>query len=408
LPFFVVAIALTALNVWFQTHGTSETIRSATFLQRLAGAGAVPWFYLSKALVPIDLVFIYPQWHIETNDWLWWLPFLSALMATVVLMWLRNSSQANWDRSLLFAWIFFCLALLPVLGFTDVGFMRFSLVADHYQHIALIGVVTLGGAAWDYWRQQARGAVRTACTVTAVAVASTLMFLTWQQSRLYGEPITLYRATLEKNPTCWVAYNNLGVEYQSQKRMPEAIDCFERALKLNPDYSDAHYNLGRILLDDGSLDEAIKQYQLAIKSNPAFAKAYCNLGNVLKKSGSLQDALGYYERALELDPNIFEAQYNFADCLVQLSRPQEAVGHYEAAVQLMPSDADSWINLATTYARLKNSDAAIAAGKKALELASSQGRTELVQRIAEWLTLYSSGQLDHSENAPQSKSNLSK
>ena len=36
--------------------------------------------------------------------------------------------------------------MVPVLGFADVGFMRYSLVADHYQHIAIIAVVALAAA----------------------------------------------------------------------------------------------------------------------------------------------------------------------------------------------------------------------------------------------------------------------
>ncbi len=39
----------------------------------------------------------------------------------------------------------FCLALVPVLGFTDVYFMKFSLVADHYQYHALVAVAALVG-----------------------------------------------------------------------------------------------------------------------------------------------------------------------------------------------------------------------------------------------------------------------
>ena len=36
---------------------------------------------------------------------------------------------------------FFCVALLPVMGFCDVGFMKYSLVADRYLHLALLAVL---------------------------------------------------------------------------------------------------------------------------------------------------------------------------------------------------------------------------------------------------------------------------
>ncbi len=131
-PFFLVAVVLAGVNMWFQTHGTEIVIRNAGFAERLLGAGGVVWFYLYKALLPIDLAFIYPQWHIEAGNPLWWLPLLAALAVTAVLWRYRK----GWSRPLLFAWGFFCVALLPVMGFTDVGFMKYSLVADHYQHIA--------------------------------------------------------------------------------------------------------------------------------------------------------------------------------------------------------------------------------------------------------------------------------
>ena len=146
-PFFAVAIVLTLVDVWFQTHGSREVIREATFVQRLLGAGAVVWFYLWKAFVPLHLAFFYPQWDIDPGQVRWWLPLVAWVTVTALLIWRRHS---RFGRPLLFAWAFFCLGLLPVMGFTDVGFMKHSLVADHYQHIALVGVVALVAAASSY------------------------------------------------------------------------------------------------------------------------------------------------------------------------------------------------------------------------------------------------------------------
>ena len=83
-------------------------------------------------------MFMYPQWTIHTSDWRWWLPFVGIVVVTALLWRGRNRP---WVRSILFAWAFYLLALLPALGFTDVSFMQYSLVADHYQHLALVAVV---------------------------------------------------------------------------------------------------------------------------------------------------------------------------------------------------------------------------------------------------------------------------
>ncbi len=64
-PYLLVAVVLTPVNIWYQTHGTGYVFRDATWAERLIGAGGVVWFYLSKALAPVNLVLVYPQWRIE-------------------------------------------------------------------------------------------------------------------------------------------------------------------------------------------------------------------------------------------------------------------------------------------------------------------------------------------------------
>ena len=45
--------------------------------------------------------------------------------------------------------------LVPVMGLTDTYFMKYSLVADHYAHLAMIGVITLAAAGWAHWQPRA-------------------------------------------------------------------------------------------------------------------------------------------------------------------------------------------------------------------------------------------------------------
>jgi hypothetical protein len=141
-PFFVIGAILTIVNIWFQIEG--DAVRDITAIQRVLGAGAVLWFYWSKAVLPIGLSFFYPQWVIDPGSLRWWVPGLAALAITAVLLWKRRDARA---RPLLFAWLFVAIALVPVMGFTDVYFMKFSPVADHYQYIAILGVSGLMGAA---------------------------------------------------------------------------------------------------------------------------------------------------------------------------------------------------------------------------------------------------------------------
>jgi tetratricopeptide (TPR) repeat protein len=348
LPFFLVATVLTGVNLWYRTHGAHFDIRSADLPERLAGAGAAVWFYLSKALFPIDLTFIYPAWQVRAADLRWWIPLLAAAAVTVVLSWQRNRS---WGRSFLFAWGFYCIALLPVLGFTDVGFMQFSLVADHYQHIALISIVALASGALVGWSRQTEGIIYVAIFGIAIILVAELGFMTWQRSLLFGEPRALYESTLDKNPNCWPVHNDLGSALLAEGNAQDAAKQFLEALRLNPDLYEAHDNLGNALAAMGRSEAAMKEYQEAIHLNPAYTQAHFNL-------------------ALQL---------------MKLDRPAEAVDHLLVVLRYDPYDAEACFDVAKAQEKMHNSEQAIIAGKNTLSLARSQGRSELAHQIQEWL-----------------------
>ncbi len=293
-PFFLAAVLLAGVNMWFQRHGTEVVIRTATFAERLLGAGGVVWFYLYKALLPVDLAFIYPQWQIEAGNVLWWLPLLAALVVTMVLWRYRD----NWSRPFLFAWGFFCVALMPVMGFVDVGFMKHSLVADHYQHIAIIGVIALAAAGCGIWQNHARGGAYKAAMAVAVAAAAVLAFLSWRQSGHYYDEIALYQAALEKNPHSWLAHNNLGVALAGAGRSEESIGHYEQALLIKPNYYEAENNLGNILSKIGRQQEAIEHYQKALRLKSDLVESHYNLGYALFLTGRVNEAIEHYRQAL--------------------------------------------------------------------------------------------------------------
>ncbi len=433
-PFFLASVGFTMVNMWFQTHGVEEVLRKAGFLERLLGAGSVVWFYLYKALLPINLSFIYPQWNIQVNNPLWWLPLLATLAFTAMLWWYRNS----WSRPFLIAWGFFCVALVPVMGFTYVGFMQFSLVSDHYQHIAIIGVIALVAAGFGLWRQRARGKMQGAAISVAILAMVALAFLTWQQNRIYRYALTLYRATLKKNPNCWAiennlstilikmgqfedaiahcehairvksdydnAYNNLGLALDNVGQTDKAMENYKHALSLNPNFAQAHYNLGIVLFKMGRVPKAIESYEQAIRIKPDYAAAHNNLAIALVKIGRNQEAIDHFEQALRLQDDYPMAEYNLGIALGKLDRLPEAIKHYENAIRLKPDYTAVYYNLALAYANMNKPSEAIAAAKKGLELARSQGATAKAKQFEDWLNSYRANPSDQPDTSPPSKS----
>jgi tetratricopeptide (TPR) repeat protein len=358
IPFLVLAGVMSGVSVWFQTRGENIVFRSAGFTERLLGAGGVPWFYLYEALFPVDLYFVYPMWHIRIGSILWWMPLAASLAVTAILWMYRK----RWGRPLLFAWGFFCVALLPAAGFADVGFMRYSLVADHYQHIAIIGVCALPAAGWGIWRRPRRSRIGWAPLAAAILAAGSLAFLTWRQNEIYTDEITLYHAALKKNPNCSMIHNNLGFLVATAAQSKEA------------------------------LDEAIYHFRQAVKINPEYAEAQNNLGTLLSRAGREKEGEPHLRQALLLKPKYADAQRNLGDLLFNTGRYQEAIETYQRALSLKSDFTDVYINLSIAYAKLHQSYDAINAAQKAVELARSQGQSALAKKLEVWLNSYRAGQ----------------
>ena len=364
-PFFAIGLALAAVSMWFQTHGSGYVFHAATVTERLLGAGRVIWFYLYKALLPVDLAFVYPQWHISAGNPLWWLPLSGAIAVTAVLWMFRK----GWGRPLLFAWGFFCVALLPVMGFADVGFMQLSLVADRYQHIAIIAIIALTAASFSIWRQTMRGSIGWIASgiVVAGAVVS-LAFLTWRQSGVYRDELTLYRFTLEKNPACWIAHNNWGLALDRAGQTQEAIAHFRKALALKSDYAEAHNNWGLALNKAGRPEEAVEHFRQALNLSPDYYRAQNNWGVALDKLGRSREAIEHYKQALAQMPDNPEFYNNLATSLIQLGEPLEAIKQCEHALAINPDDAKTHNNLGSALLNAGQIQEAIEHYEQALRL----------------------------------------
>src|SRR5205823_14503348 len=108
-----------------------------------------------------------------------------------------------------------------------------------------------------------------------LVIAGVLFVVTSRQTRMYTDIETLYRATIARNPACWMAYVNLGNILYQTNRIPEAMDLFKQASEIKP--AVAHYSLGNALIEKGRISEAIDEYKQALQLDPDDAEAHNNL-----------------------------------------------------------------------------------------------------------------------------------
>jgi tetratricopeptide (TPR) repeat protein len=273
---------------------------------------------------------------------------LAGLIAVGIVLWLWR--RQSWARAGLFGFGFFVAALLPVLGFFDIFYFRYSFVADHFQYLASAGLIAVvaNGGAMVCDRAGPRG-----WQIGAVAIPVALLSLgalTWKQGHIYRDVETLWGDTIAKNPQCRLAQYNLGNALAEEGRLPEAIGQFQQVLRIKPDDAEAHNNLGNALAREGRLPEAIGQFQQALRIKPDNAEAHNNLGNALAREGQLPEAIEHYQQALRIAPDFAEAHNNLGNALLQTGKVPEAIGHFEQALRIKPDFVLAQSNLARARA----------------------------------------------------------
>jgi len=308
-PWFALGAAAGLFTAWVEHTiiGAKGTAFEFSPIERCLLAGRVIWFYLAKLFWPVDLLFIYPRWEVNASVW-WQYLFPLAAIALAAALWLiRGRSRAP-----LAALLFFTGSLFPVLGFFNVYPFIFSFVADHFQYLASVGIIVLVSAAattlWARVPQRARWAGPALC----VAAVGALGALTFRQSGIYRDPLTLYRATLDKNAGCWMCSNNIGMVLADAGRPRDAIPYYEQTLRIRPNLPETHNNLANALQQTGRAPEAIAYYREALRLKPNYVEAHNNLGAALFTMGKMSEAKTEYEAALRINPDFEAARENLS------------------------------------------------------------------------------------------------
>jgi tetratricopeptide (TPR) repeat protein len=383
-PWFALGLGMGLLTTWVERRliGAEGAEFNLNFVERCLLAGRVVWFYLGKLFWPANLVFIYPRWEVSAAAaWQYVYP-AGVIVLLGTLWWLRRRSPGPPARAAtagLAAVLFFVGSLFPALGFFNAYPFVYSYVADHFQYLASLGVIVLVSAAWgQMWAAARTGPVlrRSLLVMAAAGVVGTLGVQTWRLSWMYRDLPTLYRATVERNPDCWMAQFNLGNLYFADGRMEEAIKYYEQALQSRPDYPEAYNNLGNVWRALGRGEAARANYEAALRLKPDYAAAYLNLGIVAYEAGRIADAEAAYRAALRLRPDFRPVHLFLGNLLRQAGRMEAAIPEYEQALRLQPDDAVTQTNLGDALEATGRLPDAIAHYETALQLQPAQADTE--------------------------------
>jgi tetratricopeptide (TPR) repeat protein len=363
------AVVVSAILVENKAVMGNIIVRPEGLLSRLAVAGMALWFYAGKTLLPTHLMMIYPRWSPDIASPLSYLPLL-AFLALAGLLWVKRGS---WGRGPLAALGWYVLMLLPVLGISDTSFDMLSLVADHWQYLAI--VATLAALMQLLSRLPGPTGLPLALGAMAVVVCSVL---TWQRCPDFADEHTMYAANVRENPNYLLGQFNLAV-YDDERGNSERAEAeYREALRVDPHYRPAAINLAILLRKAGRLDESIRMCESALADQD---------DNDLRVGSPVP---GDFERALRAQPQHIDAHYNLAIAELMAGHAEAAVTHFEAVAELLKQgvklhcDPDQqnteqshvFANLAVTLSSLHRGDEAVAAARQACELAPGTPQLE--------------------------------
>jgi tetratricopeptide (TPR) repeat protein len=341
-PFFGLSFVLGLVNVWFQRHHAmafAAGAHSEGLLPRLLAGGHALWFYLGKALLPVNLMPIYPRWHIDAHSAEAWLPAIGwVLLLAACWIGMRRLALGTKVQQIcaasFFGLAFFSVTLAPVLGPIDIVYFSISRAADHLQYFALPGVAALVGVILNELLPGKDAVRKKAMALPLIVVLGVMSF---QRASLYGEPQKLWRDNLARNPDAALAWANLAEILVDSGNLNEALGDFERALELDPVELVTRENFARALLLADRYDEAIRQYRVLLERKPNVARLHTNLGTALARKGELAEAMKEFETAIRLAPGLPDAHKNLGAGFYKAGMYEEAIREFQETLRIDPA-----------------------------------------------------------------------
>ena len=359
IPLLALSAVVSAITIFAQgKSGALMSFEHVCLLKRIINAVVSYGAYVAKMLWPLNLACFYPY----PTSFPIPVVLLSVSFLTVVSF--LSFKYMRTVPYLAMGWLWYLITLLPVCGIIQVGDQT---MADRYTYIPLIGlfiVITLGipdllkrNPYHKYFIPFAAG-----------ATLLLLIPLTYKQTGIWKNSVTLLEHALAVTGENYMAHNNLGSYFMGHKRFDEAEYHFKKLIQIKPDNVYYLNNLGIALFRQNRYEEAMKFYLRAISINPYFPDSYFNAADVSGFSGRNKEALEYYKKALQLRPGHAVAEHNVALILIHQEKLDEALIFLRAAIRHKPDYAEAHKTLAVVLTRKNQISEAIDALNEALRI----------------------------------------
>lgn len=295
IPLAAMAVGASLITFLAQRgDGTVGALAALPLRFRIINAVYSYFAYLLKCFWPTRLAIFYP--HPEGS-----LPWWKFALACVFLAGMTFAVMRSRRRRYLMGWLWYLVALIPVIGIVQVGRQA---MADRYAYVPLIGIFII--IVWLGSDLAERLHVPGIATGAAVAVAAlALAWVTHLQISYWRNSVELFAHAEAVTPENYTAESGLSAALDQAGHPDLAVPHALAALRLEPYDARVHYQLATALQHLNRPDASIPEYRqaIALSRNPQLiAVSHNNVGAMLLDSGRPDDALAEFNAALAIDP----------------------------------------------------------------------------------------------------------
>lgn len=383
LPLLALAFVFGRITLATQAEAMASPI-ATSFLRAQLPNAILSWgWYVEKSFLPTGL---HPACHHMGTDVSW--PLVAAIAMTSIavaglaIMAGRATPAVPWGL----AW--FALALVPVLGFVQVGFQSH---ADRFTYIPHVGLAV--AVAWGASDLIDRLRLP-AWTAPAALVAACLacLVLTERQIAVWRTREALWSHVRVVDPGNPVALGKQAFALAGQGRLDEAEQAYLLGLR-RADDPWIIAGLARVYHAKGDADQMCRYRDWAARVGPRDESVVSMLrdlpagerhrarpvvdprivtlleeGSVALNSRQLAAALDAFQAALAIDANCAAAHNLAGIACVGLDRHAAAKEHFQAAISLDPDSFGYLVNMARLESVLLEWPACEATCERALAL----------------------------------------
>jgi len=175
------------------------------------------------------------------------------------------------------------------------------------------------------------------------------------QKHNFAEAEPLLRTVVEKDPTNYVAWFDLGFAENGLGKTDDSIAAYRKAVAAKPDVFESNLNLG-LQLAKGEHPDAEQYLRAATQLKPTShvaegrARAWISLGHLIE-AAKPDEAIAAYHQAEALQPKDLEPHLAAGLLLEKQNKFADAEAEYKEALSIDPSSLDAVTGLANIYMR---------------------------------------------------------